>query len=253
MMRTGSITARGCCCAGSRAAASTAPEETIANVRDAYKRDSALLRRFRSQEVFRSERNLPHTDAGSIVDGITNGGRDDCDRGLPGAGRRRVQIINQDRVDFGKRVAEPQNRIAYPVFGSDDTSYPVELDFFEQRAADALDYLTFHLVAETIGTYDGARVDARGDFRHLDDAIVLINDDFGNHGAVAVKALVQDAGEAPAGDHAGVSGVERVTAFGRRTRIPARSLCDAVDDIDEARIRQMAQTVLDGVRLQAGS
>src|SRR5439155_16043222 len=43
------------------------------------------------------------------------------------------------------------------------------------------------------------------------------------------------------------------TGFGRRTRIPVRFLFDGVDDIDEARIRQMAQTVLDGVRLQAGS
>ena len=56
--------------------------------------DSGLLRGFRSQEVFRSERNLPHTDAGGIVDGITNGGCDDCDRGLPGAGNRRVQIVD---------------------------------------------------------------------------------------------------------------------------------------------------------------
>src|SRR3989442_3749610 len=214
---------------------------------------SALLRGFRSQEVFRSEWNLPHTDAGGIVDGIANGGCEDWDRDLPGAGSRRVQIINQDRVDFGKRVAEPQNRVADPVFGSDGTGCPVELDFFDQRAADALDHLTFHLVAETIRIYDGARVYAHGDFRHRDDALVLIDRNSGDHGAVAVKALVQDAGEAPAGDHAGASGVERVTDVARRTHIPARSLCDGVDDVDEARLRQMAQTVLDRVRLQAGS
>src|SRR5262249_46582717 len=72
--------------------------------------------------------------------------------------------------------------------------------------------------------------------------------DFGNHGSVAVIPRVQDEREATAGAPA-----ERVAKFGRGTRIPVRFLCDGVDDIDEARIRNVAQTVLDRVRRQAGS
>src|SRR5881409_4128105 len=124
---------------------------------------STLLRRFRSQEGFWSKRNLPHPDACGIENSIANGGCNDRDRGLSGAGDRRVQIINQDRNDFGNCVAELQNRVAPPVFGSDATRCPVELDLFVQRSADALDHLTFYLVGETIWINDGARVHAGGD------------------------------------------------------------------------------------------
>ena len=71
---------------------------------------STLLRRFRSQEGFWSKRNLPHPDACGIENSIANGGCNDRDRRLPGAGNRRVQVINQDRNDFGNCVAELQNR-----------------------------------------------------------------------------------------------------------------------------------------------
>src|SRR5262245_58957672 len=108
--------------------------------------------------------------------------------------------------------------------GSDPTRCPVELDFFQQGAADALNHLTFHLVTETIRIYDRARVDAHSDFGHRDGALVLIDTDFRNHGAVAVKPLIQDAGEAPPCDYTGLG-----IAFVRTTGIPARFLCDGVD------------------------
>ena len=41
---------------------------------------SAFLLFLRSQEGFRSKRNLPQPDAGGIIDGIANGGCDERDR-----------------------------------------------------------------------------------------------------------------------------------------------------------------------------
>ena len=63
------------------------------SIRTQERNGSDLLRRFRSEEVGRSERNLPHTDARGIEECVGNRARCDADRTLSRAQLRHVQRV----------------------------------------------------------------------------------------------------------------------------------------------------------------
>jgi hypothetical protein len=103
--------------------------------------------------VFRRKGHMPQAVSGRGEDRVAHRRRDANDACLSRTRRRQIFAIEEDDVDL-RSVAEARNavlgkpRILYSAVG--------EQDSLEERASDALNERTLHLVAKPIGIYDRA-------------------------------------------------------------------------------------------------
>lgn len=106
-----------------------------------------------SFEALGNEGKAVNAIAGSVEDGVGEGGGDDHNGGFAGASGGNVLAVEEDRFDFGD-VRETRNAVASECGVSDAAVF--EFDGFEECATKSLDHSADNLIAEAIGIDDRA-------------------------------------------------------------------------------------------------
>ena len=165
---------------------------------------------------------------------------------LADAERRLILPRQHQNVDFG-HVREFDDGVGAPFPRGHRRA--VERDFLHQRAAGRLDHVAVDLVTDAIGIDHQAGILPRDHAGDADVAGRLVDGDVGNPRrpcrAVTRKFAVnvERIGKA-ATAHDVTIGLRFLT---HRSRFPSGTLGDGVDEIDRARILQIAQAIFDGV------
>ena len=137
-----------------------------------------------------------------------------------------VCLVDEHGLDLGHFSAEGQRAIAAPVDRRHLLVVPGHL--LDERAAHALERRRLRSDSSCRpGSRSGRSPCATTQRFTSDDAGVLIDLDLGHHGAIAVVAFVEHAGDAAAGDDAGPPG----SRPRRRPRVPAGGLRRGRDDV----------------------
>src|SRR5712672_2866686 len=155
---------------------------------------------------------------GGVEDGVADGWGDRHYWRFAGSGGSDVFAIDKDSFDLGD-VAEARDAIPGEARISDAAM--IELDGFEERAAETLDIRADDLIAQPIGIDDGAAFE-RGDQAHNPNAVgIIVDRNFraGGH----VTSLLVSSSDAEAAS----------CCFCAR---PAETLCRSFEDGAKARV-----------------
>ena len=202
-----------------------------------------------AQNAFRRERQFAKAHAGRIEDGVGDGRCTRDGGGLADAERRLVLPRQHQHVDLG-HFGEFDDGVGAPFARRHGGA--VERDFLHQRAAGRLDDVAVDLVADAVRIDHQAGILPGDHARHADIAGRLVDGDVGDPGrprrAVARKLAVDI-------ERIGKAAPAHDVALGfrflpDRPRLPAGALGHRVDEIDRARVLQIAQAVFD--RIDAG-
>ena len=150
--------------------------------------------------ALRRERNLAKARARGIEHSVADGGGDHRDGGLARAGRFFIRPVQQHAFHFRNAEAERQGVIGSPVNRRHLLVVPG--DFFQQRAAHALERAAFGLILQAVRIGDRAGVDGDDHALYRDLSGVLIHFDLGDDAGVSVVAFIGDASDAAAGGEA---------------------------------------------------
>ena len=200
-----------------------------------------------AQDALRRERRITEAHAGRIENRVRNRGcaRHRC--GLADTERWLILTRQHQHVDLG-HIGKLDDGISAPFPRRDRGA--LERDFLHQRTAGGLNDVAFDLVAHAFRVDHQPGILARDHARHADIAGRPVDGDVGNpcrpRRAIAGKLAVhiECIGKtAPVHDVA-------FLLLPDRMRSPSRALRHGIDEIDGARVLQVAQSVLD--RIDAG-
>src|SRR3954453_9650064 len=192
-----------------------------------------------SEELLRRERHGPHALAGRVEDRVCDRARDHRRARLARAPRLLPLPFDEgdDHVGYF-RVLE--DGIARPVDARN--LRPIELDLLDQRPAGRLDHVAFDLVPQPVGVDDLPAVVGDVDFFHADLSGLHLHVDVGDDADVSAHELVPDVGHAT---------TVHDVALGRlslRARGPAGKLPQAFEQLDPARVFQIAEPIFEWIR-----
>src|SRR5262245_47186119 len=131
------------------------------------------------QQLFNSDRKMPDSHAGCVIDGVRNGWSNPGDRDFtqsPGANGTDVEVFDIEKEDVDVRdVRIDRKQIVCKAVRDDRAASLVVHGLLHQSHADALDDPAVRLAARGFGIDDAANIESADDVDHLNRSEVRID------------------------------------------------------------------------------